>query len=88
MGSFAEIIIIVVIVVIVFGVGKVSKIGTQFGRAKKEFKKGLEGEEEGSKAEGRDVIDITPDAEDDPSYDPKPGTRLDPVEDAEIESSA
>lgn len=86
MSSFPEILIIVIIVVIVFGVGKVGKIGSHLGRAKTEFKKGLAGEE-AQPAGGRAVIDITPEGEDDPSYNPKPGTRLDPVEDAEIETA-
>lgn len=87
MINLPEIIIILVIVVIVFGVGKVSTIGSHLGRAKSEFKKGLAGEAKAGAA--RDVIDITPGGdEDDEGYDPKPGTRVDPVEDAEIESSA
>lgn len=91
MSSVPEILIILVIVVIVFGVGKVGKIGSQLGKAKKEFKKGLDGEStKGEAPDGqREVIDITPsDDSDDEDYDPKPGTRREPVEDAELESGA
>ena len=84
MSSFPEILLILAIVVIVFGVGKVSRIGSQLGKAKSEFKKGLAGD---GTAE-RKVIDITPESEDPmASYGPKPGTRVQPVEDAEIETA-
>lgn len=87
MSSLPEILIILVIVVIVFGVGKVGNIGSHLGRAKKEFKAGLDGQAALDGESG--VIDITPsDEEVEPSFDPKPGTRRDPVEDAEIEGAA
>jgi sec-independent protein translocase protein TatA len=93
MINLPEIIIILVIVMIVFGVGKLGNLGTHLGRAKKEFKKGIEGEEPDEQSEpeevtaGRDVIDITPTDEEDRDWNPKPGTRQQPVEDAEIEAS-
>jgi len=83
MINLPEIVIILVIVVIVFGIGKVGRIGSHLGKAKKEFKKALDGE--GGDA-APEVIDITPEGDEEPSHDPKPGTRRDPVEDAEIEA--
>jgi len=83
MSSFPEIVIIVVIIFIVFGVGRVQQIGSELVRAKKELKSGYDG------TDGRqDVIDITPGVDsNEPSYDPKPGTRRDPIEDAEVEGA-
>ena len=88
MVNLPEIVIILVIVVIVFGVGKVGNIGAHLGRAKKSFKEGLDGEKSADELESeRDVIDITPkEHEEDESYDPKPGTRKEPVEDAEVDA--
>lgn len=83
MSSLPEIVIIVVIIFIVFGIGRVQQIGSEFVRAKKELKAGYEG-----KGGGREVIDITPgQAGDEPNYDPKPGTRRDPIEDAEVDGA-
>ena len=89
MINLPEILIILVIVLIVFGIGKVGNIGSHLGKAKNEFKKGLDGESE-RLDDGREVIDITPagDDEREPDFKPKPGTRQSPVEDAEIETSA
>ena len=39
-----ELIIILVIVVLVFGVGRISKIGPELGRAIRGFREGLKGE--------------------------------------------
>lgn len=83
MLNIPEILIILVVVIIIFGVGKVGNIGMHLGKAKKEFKKGLEGKDSGSKQE---FIDITPSDEEDPDYNPKPGTRPQPVEDAELDA--
>ncbi len=89
MSSLPEIVIILVIVVIVFGVGRVGKIGSHLSRAKNEFKKGMAGPDPASALKGEGVIDITPpDGEPEPSINPKPGTRRDPVEDADVESNA
>lgn len=41
-----ELIIILVIVVLLFGVGRLSKIGSELGRGIREFRKGLKGDEE------------------------------------------
>jgi len=43
-----ELIIILVIVVLLFGVGRVSKIGSELGRGILEFRKGLKGDEDES----------------------------------------
>lgn len=40
-----EIIIIVVIVVLLFGVGRIGKIGGELGKSIREFRKGLQGDE-------------------------------------------
>jgi sec-independent protein translocase protein TatA len=93
MINLPEIIIILVIVMIVFGLGKLGNVGAHLESAKKGFREGLEGEEPDETSEpeettgGRDVIDITPHDEEDRDWNPKPGTRRDPVEDAEIEAS-
>lgn len=87
MVNLPEIVIILVIVVIVFGVGKVGNIGAQLGKAKKSFKKALDGEMGADAIDRDEFIDITPsDDEPDESHDPKPGTRKHPIEDAEVES--
>lgn len=83
MLNLPEIIIILIIIAIVFGFGKVGRIGENLGKVKREFKKGYT-DEEPRQVPG-DVIDITPGAEDDPSWDPKPGVRREPPEDAEID---
>ncbi len=41
-----ELIIILVIVVLLFGVGRLSKIGSELGRGIREFREGLKGDEE------------------------------------------
>jgi sec-independent protein translocase protein TatA len=41
-----ELIIILVVVLLVFGVGRLSKIGGEMGSAIREFRSGLEGDEE------------------------------------------
>ena len=41
-----ELIIILVVVLLVFGVGRLSKIGGEMGSAIREFRTGLEGEEQ------------------------------------------
>jgi sec-independent protein translocase protein TatA len=41
-----ELIIILVIVVLLFGVGRLSKIGSELGRGIREFRIGLKGDEE------------------------------------------
>ncbi len=40
-----ELIIILVVVLLVFGVGRLSKIGGEMGSAIREFRRGLEGDE-------------------------------------------
>jgi sec-independent protein translocase protein TatA len=41
-----ELIIILVIVVLLFGVGRLSKIGSELGRGIREFREGLKGDED------------------------------------------
>lgn len=41
-----ELIIILVIVVLLFGIGRLSRIGSELGRGIREFRKGLKGDEE------------------------------------------
>jgi sec-independent protein translocase protein TatA len=45
-----EWLIILVIVVIVFGVGRLSEVGSALGKSIRDFKKGLQSEEEGGEA--------------------------------------
>lgn len=84
MPNITELVVILIIIAIVFGFGKLSKFGTTFGKLKNNFKKGIEED-----AEDEDTpIDITPGGEEKKSkFDgPKPGTRKEPVEDADIEA--
>ncbi len=47
-----ELLIILIIVIVIFGIGRVTKIGSELGKAMREFRSGLkEGEEEDSKPE-------------------------------------
>ncbi len=43
-----ELLIILIIVVILFGSGRIAKLGGELGHGLREFRKGLEGEEEAS----------------------------------------
>jgi sec-independent protein translocase protein TatA len=53
-----ELIIILVIVVLLFGVGRLSKIGSELGRGIREFREGLKGDEdEGDPSVTQDEID-------------------------------
>ena len=45
-----EIIIILVVVILLFGVGRIGKIGGELGKSIREFRKGLQGDEEEKKA--------------------------------------
>ena len=51
-----ELIVILVIVVLLFGVGRLSKIGSELGKGIREFRQGLKGEDDdegdGGTAEG------------------------------------
>jgi sec-independent protein translocase protein TatA len=46
-----ELIIILVIILILFGVGRISKVGKELGTGIKEFRKGLQGEDENKPAD-------------------------------------
>jgi len=45
-----ELLIILAVVVLLFGVGRLSKIGSELGRGIREFRTGLKGDEDVSKA--------------------------------------
>lgn len=45
-----ELVLVLLIVVIVFGVGKLPEVGSALGRGIRDFKKGLNGDEEKSEA--------------------------------------
>ena len=46
-----ELIIILLIVVVLFGVGRVGQLGGELGKAIREFRKGLSGDDEKKKGE-------------------------------------
>ena len=55
-----ELIIILVIVVLLFGVGRLTRIGGELGRGIREFRSGLQGEEEDETGEDtKDPLDDT-----------------------------
>ena len=47
-----ELIIILVIVIVLFGVGRVSRIGSELGSAVREFRRGIQDGDEGDTEEG------------------------------------
>ncbi|HEY69369.1 MAG TPA: twin-arginine translocase TatA/TatE family subunit [Anaerolineae bacterium] len=49
-----ELIIILVIVVLLFGVGRLSRIGSELGQGIREFRKELKGDDEGSEIQTED----------------------------------
>jgi sec-independent protein translocase protein TatA len=53
-----ELIIILVIVVLLFGVGRLTRIGGELGRGIREFRSGLQGEEE-IQEDTKDPLDDT-----------------------------
>ena len=55
-----ELIIILVIVVLLFGVGRLTRIGGELGRGIREFRSGLQGEEDdGTGVDTKDPLDDT-----------------------------
>ena len=46
-----ELLLILAVVVILFGVGRIGKIGKELGTGMREFRKGLQGDEENKPAE-------------------------------------
>jgi len=46
-----ELVLVLLIVVIVFGVGRLPEVGSALGRGIRDFKKGLQSNEQGTKAE-------------------------------------
>jgi sec-independent protein translocase protein TatA len=55
-----ELIIILVIILILFGVGRISKVGKELGTGIKEFRKGLQGEDENKPADTTSNSDQQP----------------------------
>jgi sec-independent protein translocase protein TatA len=49
-----ELIIILVIVVLLFGIGRISKVGSELGKGIRSFKEGLKGEDDEDKSEKSD----------------------------------
>ena len=49
-----ELIIILVIVVLLFGIGRISKVGSELGKGIRSFKEGLKGEDDEDKSEKPD----------------------------------
>jgi len=83
MPNITELILILIIIAIVFGFGKLTALGSSFGKLKNNFKKAIEKDPDED-----EPIDITPEhGESNSRYDgPKPGTRKEPVEEADIEA--
>jgi sec-independent protein translocase protein TatA len=55
-----ELLIILAIVVLIFGVGRIGKVGKELGTGMREFRKGLQGDEENKPAEPPADSDQTP----------------------------
>jgi sec-independent protein translocase protein TatA len=49
-----ELLIILAVVVLLFGVGRLSKIGSELGRGIREFRVGLKGDEEKTEADSQE----------------------------------
>lgn len=58
-----ELIIILVIVVLLFGVGRLSKIGSELGRGIREFRKGLKDDEDEALSSPESTDSAQPDKE-------------------------
>lgn len=86
MPNLPEIVVILVVIALVFGFGRIAKVGSHLSRSREEFLRGLGSGEPDGEAEGPDVIDITPDGPGATvSASPKPGARVQPIEDAELD---
>jgi sec-independent protein translocase protein TatA len=44
-----ELLIVLIIILLIFGVGRLSKLGSEMGRGIREFRRGLSGDEEETK---------------------------------------
>jgi sec-independent protein translocase protein TatA len=55
-----ELLIILAIVVLIFGVGRIGKVGKELGTGMREFRKGLQGDEENKPTEPPANSDQTP----------------------------
>jgi sec-independent protein translocase protein TatA len=51
-----ELLIILAVVVLLFGVGRLSKIGSELGRGIREFRVGLKGDEEEAEADSQEEV--------------------------------
>jgi sec-independent protein translocase protein TatA len=47
-----ELIVILVIVLVLFGVGRIGRIGGELGKAIREFRRGLSGDDDATKSDG------------------------------------
>jgi sec-independent protein translocase protein TatA len=52
--GWPEILIVLVIVVLLFGVGRISKVGSELGQGIRKFREGLEGKNDVKKEEEED----------------------------------
>lgn len=79
--SLTEIILLIVIVLCIFGLGKIGDISERIGEMRAKRQRGLPAD---------DAVDITPKrqrSETTAGAEPKPGTREQPVDEAQIEPS-
>lgn len=75
--NITEILLILLIVFITFGVGKLPSVSRAIGKLRAGAKKSI--------ADDEAIIDITPETAPKGSVKPRPGTRKEPIEDADIE---
>lgn len=78
--TLSEFILILLIMVCIFGLGKLTSIAEKIGELRSQYKRG---------AEGEPPLDVTPGSQRklEPSQ-PKPGTRQEPIEDAQVDKTA
>ncbi len=55
--GWPEILIVLVIVILLFGVGRISKVGSELGSGIRKFREGLEGKNEDEKEEDKEKKD-------------------------------
>lgn len=54
-----ELIVILVIVLVLFGVGRIGRIGGELGKAIREFRRGLSGDDDAAKSDGNSQDDAS-----------------------------